>query len=132
MRGGGRFSELDYAARQSENLIEFYGREIVLIRKSYEAEDDGAGGVTPGSDVEVNLAPQSLFFGEWSDYVNLQENPNMGLLRTGKYVLVGTLEADMEVGDRFVINEETYEIEFLHPDVQYEKQGTVIRLGNQG
>lgn len=133
MKVGGKFDYTDYSKIQIQAQIDIFGRDIVLIREP-ALEDDGEGGVARDDDTPTELDPQLLCFVEAAPIAhvargsNFQDIIGMGQRITTNYALVGTIDADMKKGDKFVINEFEYELIYVHPDHDFMRLAEVERV----
>lgn len=86
---------------------------------------DGAGGfiLSGGADrpaQELRLLPQNV-----GTVVTTAD----GVERTSEYVLLGNYDAEMEVGDTFLVDGVKYEIASIFPFNAYERKARVIQHG---
>lgn len=131
MNLGGKFDTNDYAIDQTEILLDLYGR-VIKLERGAAWEDDGAGGVIkPDNEIPIDVPAQTFFFGTYDDAERLLRTAPLGEKRENRYVLIGVPGANMQARDTFGIGLETYVIEFIRTDEDYQKLGEVIRLGNQ-
>lgn len=112
--------------RQTHNFVKGSEIEVQLVRKTQVAT--AAGGVTEG---EARTLPRQRF-----RLTIPVRHPNQnvkmkteGRLLDDDYMLVGASEADVQLGDKFVLDGSWYEIIYVAPQRTYETIAGVMHRG---
>lgn len=107
----------------TQAFINADSRPISLLRAL--RTDDGAGGYTTTTQ---NLSTQKMRLIPQQDGATQQTTAD-GQQVVPQYVLMGRWDADMQRGDTFVIDGQTYEVVFVNLNSQYERKGEVYFRG---
>lgn len=102
----------------TEDLIRESGQPISLIRPS-AWETTPSGGQRRVDGAEATMDPVERFFSAVTSGPAEIWDERGQILRLN-HVLIGMPEDDIQEGDTFLLNNRTFEVRWIHPNVTYE------------
>lgn len=108
--------------KQIAALISTDPSVIILIRKTHK--DDGVGGVTATEDLidyQIGKLIGREATGQFPERINEQ-----GQTVSISHILVMDRKADIQIGDRFILDGQIHEIVYIHADRKVATRAEVI------
>lgn len=124
------FSTIDAQRLQTDALISFYGKSIILHRPPPYV-DDGAGGLIRQPGEPTMLPPQRFYFENAAPIAHVARNASFtqpsgeGQQVVTNYVLVGYPGANVQQDDVIKIGSKEYKVVYVDPDQRYQVKAEV-------